>query len=224
MPGPTINYFVYLTTNLVNGKQYIGEHVTTNINDAYLGSGIIIQNAIAEYGKQNFKRDIIEFFLTKQEAFNAQEKYIIKYNTLKPNGYNISPSGGLQCVNGWSEELKEKMRKPKSEEHIKNIIKFHAHLSGEKHGKYGKSNYDIWVEKYGKDEADKRQAIYIEKHSKSTIGNHHTEEAIEKIRKSNIGKHNHIGDKNPMAGKKHSQESIEKMKASAKNRKKKNVR
>ena len=46
----------------------------------------------------------MEFFPTKQKAFDAQERYIIEYNTLVPFGYNISPKGGL-CVSGcFSEE------------------------------------------------------------------------------------------------------------------------
>lgn len=64
--------FVYITTNLINGKQYIGDHTTKKLNDGYLGSGVYLLNAINEYSKENFKREILEFFNTKQESFNAQ--------------------------------------------------------------------------------------------------------------------------------------------------------
>lgn len=64
--------FVYITTNLINGKKYIGDHSTNNINDNYLGSGKLLHKKILEYGKENFKREILEFFNTKQESFNAQ--------------------------------------------------------------------------------------------------------------------------------------------------------
>jgi len=101
---------VYITTNLVNGKQYIGDHCSDNLNDNYLGSGSYIQKAIKKYGKQNFKRKILESFHTNQEAFNAQEKYINEYNTLAPNGYNISPKGGHQVKQSVSEETKQKMK------------------------------------------------------------------------------------------------------------------
>lgn len=100
-------FFVYLTTNLINGKQYVGEH--NNLKDNYYGSGIAIHRAIKKYGKQNFSRKILEEFDSKELAFNAQEKYIILFNTLEPNGYNISPKGG-NCVNGChSEETKRKI-------------------------------------------------------------------------------------------------------------------
>jgi hypothetical protein len=102
--------YVYITTNLVNGKQYVGDHSTVNLNDGYLGSGRpAFANAKKKHGKENFRKEILEFFDTKQEAYNAQEKWINEYNTLIPNGYNISPAGGMQSGNGWSEKSREKM-------------------------------------------------------------------------------------------------------------------
>jgi len=74
--------YVYLTTNLINEKQYVGDHSTNDIEkDYYIGSGKVLKNAIKKYKKENFKKEILEFFPTKQEAFDAQEKYIIQYNT-----------------------------------------------------------------------------------------------------------------------------------------------
>lgn len=115
-------HFVYITTNLINGKQYIGDHSTNDINKTYFGSGIYIMNAIKEYGKENFQREILEFFPSKHKAFKAQEKYIRLYEThISQGGYNISWKGGHQCKNSISKETIEKMKKPKSEEHKKHI-------------------------------------------------------------------------------------------------------
>ena len=103
--------YVYITTNLINGHQYIGDRSCDcePTEDKYLGSGKLIRRKINEYGKKNFKKEILEFFSTKQEAFNAQEKYILQFNTLIPNGYNISPSGGFMNGGNHSLESKQKM-------------------------------------------------------------------------------------------------------------------
>ena len=99
--------FVYLTTNLINGKQYIGDHSTNNFQGKtkyYLGSGLYLQNAIKKYGRKNFKRKILEFFPSKQEAFDTQKKWIEKFDTLSPRGYNLSPVGGLGTSGCFSQE------------------------------------------------------------------------------------------------------------------------
>jgi hypothetical protein len=47
---------IYLTTNQINGKIYIGQ---TSINKhGYIGSGKLLKKAIKKYGKNNFIRTI----------------------------------------------------------------------------------------------------------------------------------------------------------------------
>lgn len=46
-------YFIYETTNLKNGKKYIGKHYG-ELNDSYLGSGTLLKKAIEKYGKESF--------------------------------------------------------------------------------------------------------------------------------------------------------------------------
>lgn len=110
--------FVYLTTNLTNGKQYVGAH-NGEINDAYLGSGNILYHAIIKYGRKNFKREILEICDTPEESFKLEEKYIKKYNTLSPNGYNISPYGGNLPGSKLNEETKKKISDTRKRKNIK---------------------------------------------------------------------------------------------------------
>ena len=44
-------HYVYITTNLINRKQYVGDHSTDNLNVSYLGSGSILHKAINKYKK-----------------------------------------------------------------------------------------------------------------------------------------------------------------------------
>jgi hypothetical protein len=105
--------YVYLTTNLINGKQYVGDHSTNNLDHKrtrnYFGSGKLIILSIKKHGKSNFKKEILEFFPSKAESFKNQEKYIQLYKTQYPDGYNLSPLGG-NCVAGChAEESKRKI-------------------------------------------------------------------------------------------------------------------
>ena len=105
--------YVYLTTNILNGKQYVGSHSTDNVDDDYLGSGRYFARALKKEGKQNFRREVLEECENILEARKLEEPYIKKYNTLFPGGYNLSPTGG--CEKGYSgcfsSETKVKMSK-----------------------------------------------------------------------------------------------------------------
>ena len=126
-------HYVYITTNLINGKKYVGDHSTNNLNDNYIGSGIIVKGAVKKYGKENFHREILKLLPTKEEAFDAQEEYIKIYEThVSQGGYNVSWKGG-SGVNQWikhSEETKKKIgdskrgkkRKPFTDEWKNNLI------------------------------------------------------------------------------------------------------
>lgn len=100
--------FVYETTNLVNGKKYIGQK---NYDDngtwkRYLGSGVVLSKATKKYGKENFSRVILEECETAEEL-NQREKYWIRYfNADKSDAYyNIAAGGdGGNVVSGYSEE------------------------------------------------------------------------------------------------------------------------
>ena len=54
-------YFVYKTTNKLNGKYYIGQHCTEYIDDGYIGYGKVFIKALKKYGKDNFYRKKLKF-------------------------------------------------------------------------------------------------------------------------------------------------------------------
>jgi len=105
--------YTYVTTNLLTGKQYIGVHSTENVDDNYLGSGVAILDAIKSCGRKNFERKVIKFHDSLINAHEHETKCIEEYKSLVPNGYNISPTGGLVCNGRHSDETKKKMSQKK---------------------------------------------------------------------------------------------------------------
>jgi group I intron endonuclease len=118
---------IYKTTNLLNGKVYIGQDSHNNPN--YLGSGILLIRAIKKYGRENFKKEVIDI-AESLEDLNEKEIYWIKFcNCKTPNGYNLTDGGEGSTGFIFSEQSKRKLseirrgkkRKPCSEERKKKI-------------------------------------------------------------------------------------------------------
>ena len=89
--------YIYKTTNLIDGKIYIGQKKSTIfLFDKYLGSGKRLQNAINKYGKENFKVELLEE-IYNVDQMDDREIYWIKYyhSTNKEIGYNISNGGNV---------------------------------------------------------------------------------------------------------------------------------
>jgi|TARA_Y100000310_G_scaffold155315_1_gene154796 group I intron endonuclease len=83
---------IYITTNLINGKQYIGLH--SKNNKSYLGSGTLLLKAIKKYGKENFSKEILEETDNIIKANELERYYIKKYNAVEDdNFYNLSYGG-----------------------------------------------------------------------------------------------------------------------------------
>lgn len=104
--------YIYLTTNLINGKIYIGQHKSKEFDRNYYGSGIQINNAIEKYGKNNFSCELLQECVSKEELDSKEIYYINKYNsTDKSIGYNISLGGSGIWLEHHSKETKEKISK-----------------------------------------------------------------------------------------------------------------
>jgi hypothetical protein len=83
---------IYISYDEVNGMKYVGQHTTENLNDGYLGSGLVIQRILKKYGKERFDCGILEYCKNRNEL-NRKEKYWIKYFKLKNQSYNIGNGG-----------------------------------------------------------------------------------------------------------------------------------
>lgn len=158
-------YYVYKTTNKLNGRYYIGVHKSENIElDSYLGSGCILAKAITKYGKENFEREILFEFDTSAEAFNMEKKIVNEDFVNSDDTYNIAIGGhggktteiGTKCPwNQITNRNPEKIRKT-AEKHrgMKRSEEAKKNMSKAQTGKnVGEDNYGFkgyWVTPYGK--------------------------------------------------------------------------
>ena len=81
---------IYKTTNLINGKIYIGKDKYNN--DKYLGSGKILKQAINKYGIENFIKEVIEVCKDEKTWLEREVYWISYFNSIK-EGYNIALGG-----------------------------------------------------------------------------------------------------------------------------------
>ena len=113
--------FIYETTNNINGKRYIGQHTTDNIQDGYLGSGVILKQAIDKYGIDNFSREILAYATNKDELNEKEKYYIDKFNAIESDMYyNIAEGGeGGNLRAGFTDEQKAQWKAKMSENSAK---------------------------------------------------------------------------------------------------------
>lgn len=96
-------HLIYCYTNLINNKKYVGQtnnlkrRVKQHKDDSFINYNEarynqLIHQAIRKYGLNNFKIDILEDNIPT-ELIDEKKYYINKYNTIAPNGYNLTEGG-----------------------------------------------------------------------------------------------------------------------------------
>ena len=109
--------YIYRTTNLINGKMYIGQKKSeVFLDDKYLGSGHVILKAIKKYGKENFQIELLEWAQDQKDLDTKEILWIEKYNAnTSDDYYNISRGGqGGQIVPPHIQTEEEKLKRSES--------------------------------------------------------------------------------------------------------------
>lgn len=87
-------FYLYKTTNLINGNYYIGVHSSNNPEkDPYCGSGSLITKAVAKYGRENFKVEILQFFDSWEDALEGERIALSEEVLTDPKNYNLVLGG-----------------------------------------------------------------------------------------------------------------------------------
>lgn len=195
-------YFIYITTNLINGKKYIGKHFGY-VDDDYLGSGKLLKKAIKKYGKEAFKREIIDFSQTEEENCEKEQYYISLFDACHNDlFYNIHEGGaGGNTTEGLSLEEKLELSKKHSERTSgKNNPMYGIHRSDEwktKHSYWAKNIRDN--SSYRTEEFKKHMSEVTSGEKNGMYGKHHSLETRKKMSENRKGKT--TGSKNGMYGK-----------------------
>lgn len=152
--------YVYCITNTLNGMQYVGVSINPQKRFAShcrsVGSHrLLLKNAIIKYGKENFKIEVL-LKASQKYCYEIESKVIALYNTLKPNGYNLSKGGrGSLGLTGEANGCYGR--------------------TGEKHPNFGKPGYRTGI---------KHSEQTRKKMSATRLGRTHSEETKEKMRAS----------------------------------------
>ena len=94
--------YIYDTTNLINGKKYIGKHKSKEFDKNYYGSGTSLKKALEKYGKENFSIKIIEEISNDKDYKYLSERersWIEATNAVKSDKYYNNSYGGEN--EGW---------------------------------------------------------------------------------------------------------------------------
>lgn len=172
--------FIYITKNLINNKLYIGQRACSPKWKTYLGSGIKIKRAIKKYGRENFKRYVIDFAFDYDSLNELEYIYSIMFNVIDDdNWYNLMYGGGFHALKGikFSDEHRRRIAEAKK---------------GEKNPNYGKKYSESEIEIMREKSSGVNNAMYGKRGKLSpNYGKKHSDETKKKMSLAAIGEKNH---------------------------------
>ena len=185
--------YIYKITNNKNNKIYIGQTVKARPTDRYSQHKYLanhpeqeksisyLHRAMASDGLDNFTFEVIEevdnTLLDEREIF-----WIKEYNSLSPNGYNLSSGGGGTPGYSRLQSLEEREKRQKSNQQFY-INHPEARIASSERAK------KLWEDEDYRRRVTENNRKYYQEHpdkfkgeNNPMYGKKHTEEALEKIR------------------------------------------
>lgn len=122
--------YIYMTINLINNRKYIGQKKSdVFLANKYLGSGIILRQAVRAYGKENFQVILIEECDTKEELDEKEKYYIELYDAAHSDEFYNIALGGQSQAHVHSEEEKKRISEAQIGKKLSNETKQRISLS-----------------------------------------------------------------------------------------------
>jgi len=170
--------YIYETTNLINGKKYIGQHKASRFDENYYGSGKILKQALLKEGKEHFKIKIIEECNSQLELNEKEIYYIKKFNAVSNNNYYNIGAGGSSWNNSFNNRPKEERSRIISEANYK---RFQNPEERYKNGNAMRGKHHT---------KESRRKMSLKRSGKNhwLYGKHPSKESIEKNRLAHLGK------------------------------------
>jgi len=129
-----MNAQVYLVTNKLNGKQYVGQTINPHLQR---GHGRIMRQAYKKHGYDSFTYEPICQKIDNRNTLNCIERFWIKVmDTVVPNGYNIDLGGTEGST--WTEERKKQTSIARTGKSLNRPLGSKSGMKGKKYPEEGK--------------------------------------------------------------------------------------
>ena len=73
-------YTVFVTTNMFDGRKYIGHHKTDYINDTWLGSGLLLKMPLENKAEKTLKRKFFLYLIMKMTWLIKPQRLLLSTN------------------------------------------------------------------------------------------------------------------------------------------------
>lgn len=185
--------YIYKITNNINNKIYIGQTIKARPTDRFSQHRYLarhsgqeksisyLHQAMAKYGVDNFSFEIIENI--ENDKLNEREQYwIAQYNSLVPQGYNLTIGGEGALGHSRPQTLEEREKRKQSNKQF--YIDHPEALQ-----QMSERTKKLWENEEYRRKVTESNKRFAQEHpdlnkgqNNPMYGKHHTEEALTKIR------------------------------------------